>query len=316
MPTSGSTGNRLGGIIGRARDLLRSYISSVRSSLQAQQPKPRRIGHQYSKPRPAKQPEEKTLEISVLDFMGHEEFMDENGSIPQVLPNYNLGKDDILFSGTVDLMTNDKENAIKATITEVLTSRIPGILPDNFSFVKINRKQVCTPACKEGQKWDFPQVKIMAGQGKLYVHLEKPRAMIGQGANNHQPSCPPAVTQWKPSLSNSSGSAPQSAAIHALYASYPQPSTSTGCVTSSSINNGPPENTDTQPGFKPAGFMTLTSQSVDDDGEEKDIIKLKMMFPNKDESYLSEIRRNNITLNDAIDDILGDEGLKAVEGWC
>lgn len=165
------------------------------SSLQAQQPKRRQIGHQYNKPRPAKQPEQKTLEISVLDFMGREEFMDENGSISQVLPNYNLGKDDILFSGTVDLMTNDKEDAIKGKITEVLTSRFPGILPDDFSFVKINRKQVCTPACKEGQKWDFPQVKIMAEQGKLYVCMEKPRAMIGQGSTNHQPSCSPAVTQ-------------------------------------------------------------------------------------------------------------------------
>ena len=50
-----------------------------------------------------KQPEQKTLEISVVDFMAREEFVDENGIIPQVLPNYNLGKDDILFSGTVDL---------------------------------------------------------------------------------------------------------------------------------------------------------------------------------------------------------------------
>jgi len=94
--------------------------------------KRRQIGHQYSKPHPVKQPEQKTLEISVLDFIGREEFMDENGSIPQFLPNYNLGKDDILFSGTVDLMTNDEEDAIKAKITEVLTSRIPGILPDDF----------------------------------------------------------------------------------------------------------------------------------------------------------------------------------------
>ena len=29
------------------------------------------------------------------------------------------------------------------------------------------------------------------------------------------------------------------------------------------------------------------------------------MFPDKDKSYLSEVRRNKITLNDTIDDILG-----------
>ena len=51
----------------------------------------------------------KTLEVAVVDFMALEEFVDEKGNIPQVVPDYNLRKDDILFSGTVDLMTNDKE---------------------------------------------------------------------------------------------------------------------------------------------------------------------------------------------------------------
>lgn len=45
--------------------------------------------------------------------MAREEFVDENGIIPQVLPNYNLGKDDILFSDTVDLLSNDKEDAVQ-----------------------------------------------------------------------------------------------------------------------------------------------------------------------------------------------------------
>jgi len=40
--------------------------------------------------------------------------------------------------------------------------------------------------------------------------------------------------------------------------------------------------------------------------------RLKTMFPEKDESYLSDVRRNNITLNDTIDDIFGVE---ALEGW-
>jgi len=39
---------------------------------------------------------------------------------------------------------------------------------------------VCTPACKEGQKWDYPQVKAIAGQGKLYVRLLKLQATMGQ----------------------------------------------------------------------------------------------------------------------------------------
>ena len=169
------------GTISRARDLLRSNIGSISSSLEAlvaQQPKRRRIGHHYAK-KSEKQPQQKTLEVSVVDFMALEEFVNEKGNIPQVVPDYNLGKEDILFCGTVDLMTNDKEYAIRSKITEVLATRIPGILPDDFSFVKVSRKQVCSPVCKEGHKWDFPQVKTIAGQGKLYVRLQKPKALIG-----------------------------------------------------------------------------------------------------------------------------------------
>ena len=38
---------------------------------------------------------------------------------------------------------------------------------------------MCTPACKEEHKWDFPKVKTIAGQGKLYVCLQKPKVLIG-----------------------------------------------------------------------------------------------------------------------------------------
>ena len=52
-------------------------------------------------------------------------------------------------------------------------------------------------------------------------------------------------------------------------------------------------------------------QTFDED-EQKDIDNLRTMFSDKDKSYLSEVRRNNITLNDTIDDILG---MEALEGW-
>ena len=307
--TSGSSA-RLSGVIGRARDLPRSNIrtvgSSLNSSLNVQQPKRRRIGHQYTH-KSVKQPEQKTLEISVLDFMALEEFIDEKGNIPKCFLNYNIGKDDILFSGTVDVMTNDKEDAIKAKITEVLTSRIPDILPEDFSFVKVSRKQVCTPACKEGHKWDFPQVKAIAGQGKLYVRLEKPQGIIGVGEPTTLNEHPSSLSVTESATHVKSFGAGMSAST----LRNPQPSTSTGCVSSSSVNTGPPSISNIGAGLQSAGVNIQTNQSVDED-EEKDIEKLKIMFPGKDESYLSEVRRNNLTLNDTIDDILGVE---ALEGW-
>ena len=102
-------------------------------SLVAQQPKRRRIGHHYTN-KSEKRLEQKALEVTVVDFMTLEKFVDEKGNIPQVVPDYNLGKEDILFWGTVDLMTNDKEYAIRSKITEVLATRTPGTLPDDFFF--------------------------------------------------------------------------------------------------------------------------------------------------------------------------------------
>ena len=46
----------------------------------------RRIGHHYTK-KSEKQPEQKTLEVTVIYFMALEEFVDEKGKIPQVVPD-------------------------------------------------------------------------------------------------------------------------------------------------------------------------------------------------------------------------------------
>ena len=90
----------------------------------------------------------------------------------------------MIFSSLVLLifcLSNDKEDAIRTKITEVLASRIPGILPEDFSFVKVSRKQVCTPACKGGQKWDYPQVKAIAGQGNSVCSPAKTTSYNGSG---------------------------------------------------------------------------------------------------------------------------------------
>ena len=272
------------GAISRARDLLRSNIGSVSSSLEAsvaQQPKRRRIGHHYTK-KSEKQPEQKTLEVTVVDFMALEEFVDEKGNIPQVVPDYNLGKDDILFCGTVDLMTNDKEYAIRSKITEVLATRIPGILPDDFSFVKVSRKQVCTPACKEGHKWDFPQVKTIAGQGKLYVRLLKPRALIGVEKTSTLSDLPSTCTLSVPE------SAPDVQPLTECFAGGnmsasslgdPQPSTSTGGVLSNTIKVGPSSISNRGTGSQSAAVNILTCNLSLDEDEQRDIERLKTMLP-------------------------------------
>jgi hypothetical protein len=169
---SNSNNPNILGVIGRARDLLRSNVSSSLGNCMAQQPKQRRFSpHQYASSKPSKRPEQKTLEIAVISFMDPKEFSDEDGP-PNILPNYALGNDNILFTGFVDLFTNDKEDDIRKKIVEVLDSRVT-LTPFDFDFVKVTRKQVTTPAVKKEHKWDYQQVKSITGQGKLYIRLNK-----------------------------------------------------------------------------------------------------------------------------------------------
>lgn len=174
---------------------------------------------------------------------------------------------------------------------------------------------MCTPACKEGHKWDFPQVKTIAGQGKLYVRLQKPRALIGVEKTSTLSDLPSTSTLSVPE------SAPDVQPLTECFAGGnmsasslgdPQPSTSTGGVLSNTIQVGPSSISNRGTGSQSAAVNILTCNLSLDEDEQRDIERLKTMFPDKDESYLSDVRRNNITLNDTIDDILGVE---ALEGW-
>lgn len=297
-----SSSRNVAGVIGRARDLLRSNTMSVSNALgtslgSAPQPKRRRIGHQYTSSKPAKPAEQKTLEISVVDFMDIGEFGDENGKIPDVLPNYNLGKDDILFSGTLDLMTDDKEEAIRSKIVEVLSSRLPGITPMDFSFVKVCRKQVSTPACKQGHRWDFPQIKTITGQGKLYVRLNKPQQEM-RGTTT-----PPTPPDTQIEIEDTGDIAtPGPSGITS------DDTTALSCL---EAEEKPPEST---AAINQKQTRKHATPNVLGEEDRNDVAYLKNMFPNMDEAYLIDKRQSNITLQDTVEEILGEGDSNGFEG--
>lgn len=170
----------ISGVVRRARDLLRSNTASVSSNVSTQLPKRRRLTHSYEKAPKKKDAELKTLEITCLDYVPRatRDKSTEQCDTSGPLPDYSLTKDDVLFSGTVDLMTNDTEESLRCKVCEVLSIRLARIQEFDFDFVKVSRKTVSTPVCSQGQKWDFTHVKVIAGQGKLYVRLNKPKDQL------------------------------------------------------------------------------------------------------------------------------------------
>ena len=135
-------------------------------------PKCRRLTHLYVKVPKKKDAEKKTMELTCLDYVPHAR---------DTLPDYEMAKDDVLFSGTVDLMTDDSEESLRYKICEVLSTRLPRLEESDFDLVKVSRKTISTPVCSQDQKWDFAHVKVIAGQGKLYVRLNKLKEQLTMG---------------------------------------------------------------------------------------------------------------------------------------
>ena len=140
--------------------------TSAQQSLQ-QYPKRRRLGHLYGKEKQQKPPETKTFELVCLHKPS------SHALSSNLLQDYPMTKDDICMSGAVDLSTNDKESDIRLKIWQVLVTRVPYIMSDDFEFVKVLRKMVITPVVKEGQDFDYKMIKTLIGQGKMYIRLNK-----------------------------------------------------------------------------------------------------------------------------------------------
>lgn len=157
-------------LVNRARELISSNINTLSTSAQRslqQYPKRRRLGHRYGKEREQKPPETKTFELVCLHKPS------SHALSGNLLQDYQMTKEDICMSGAVDLSTNDKESEIRLKIWQVLVTRVPEIMSDDFEFVKVLRKMVITPVVKEGQDFDYKMIKTLIGQGKMYIRLNK-----------------------------------------------------------------------------------------------------------------------------------------------
>ena len=103
-PRTHSSSGNIASIVGRAQDLLRSTAISIGNSVStslSSRPKRHRIEHNYTGKGKAPQPTRKIFDLTCFDYADPCDFTDKDGNIPTVIPSYTLGKDEVLFSGTV-----------------------------------------------------------------------------------------------------------------------------------------------------------------------------------------------------------------------
>lgn len=118
---------------------------------------------------------------------------------------------------------------------------------------------------QRGHKWDFPQVMTIAGQGKLYVCLQKPKALIGEEKTSKLSDLPSACMLSFPEC------APDVQPLNECFAGGnmsadsmcdPQPSTSTGIDSSNTIKVGPSSISNRGTGSQSAAVNILTCNQM------------------------------------------------------
>jgi hypothetical protein len=134
-------------------------------------PKRRKISSRsYIPPQKKKAPAElKTFELVLLRSA---DCLQDDGTTPDIIPDYSKTDEDVCCTGMDDIFTNADEMSIQSSIQEVLINRISDIHRDDFDFVKARGKKVTTPDFKKGQDIGYKQLKALSGQGSLYVRLK------------------------------------------------------------------------------------------------------------------------------------------------
>ena len=87
---------------------------------------------------------------------------------------YPLEEKNVLIKEVLlDLHNLMSETEIRQSIVDACQNKLPLLKPTDFEFIKRVKGKVCIPTVADNFSWDYPQVKKIAGQGKIYVQLTK-----------------------------------------------------------------------------------------------------------------------------------------------
>ncbi len=78
--------------------------------------------------------------------------------------------DNVLLRGFVTLFTSDCEQVIKDKIAKAINTQFPIINGKDLVFLKANRRKLENIVTTD--KFDYKQVKLLAGQGAIYLKLK------------------------------------------------------------------------------------------------------------------------------------------------
>lgn len=81
-----------------------------------------------------------------------------------------IAEENIALRGLIEITTNSKEADIRQAIGKATRQKFSMISNDDFEFLRATRRKLSKPVCC--QAFDYKQLKLLAGQGSIYVKLK------------------------------------------------------------------------------------------------------------------------------------------------
>ena len=78
----------------------------------------------------------------------------------------------VLLKGYATVNTEDSEYVIKKKLCDLFRLKISNINPDSFYYVKREINKLIYPQTSSNYTWDYKNLKLLTGQGKLYCCLK------------------------------------------------------------------------------------------------------------------------------------------------
>ena len=126
-------------------------------------------GHPYrlNSPKVSLKESLKSYNVWLLDSTSFEN--DEFGNVNEVAFN----EDVVIMKGYVSISNNDTEQIIREKLCELFKQKITNIEPSGFFYVKRERNNLIYPETVKNYAWNYTNLKLLAGQGKLYCSLKR-----------------------------------------------------------------------------------------------------------------------------------------------
>lgn len=134
-------------------------------------------GHPYrysSKSRTTKKDVEKphkSVNVWLLDVFIEE----DDGKCPfEKCDDILFDEDMVIMKGYVMMNRLERDEfPIKMILCDLFQQRFTNIGPDDFGYLKRERNKLSLPKTGDGFVWNFENLKVLAGQGKLYCYIKE-----------------------------------------------------------------------------------------------------------------------------------------------